>query len=738
MLIHVGLMIVMLSADTAAMPNELNEIENPSFEYGDWDPEGWVFSDKRQYAYDRLWTEEDAHSGDRCLKIGRYFDTSSWEYLQWGPKKRFPVNPDKTYLLSLWYKMELGLYTNSLQARLMLYHGDGAYKGNQYWWLDAPTTWTKTEILVQNLSVAPDVDNIAIRFYLERCPGWVWVDDVVWREATDADIHRVQNSRNELKIPPISMAGKGQNLPVSKAKGDWRTEKINDVWWLIKPDGKAFWSLGMVTIGHRNPVINSQSTAWIMRHYSGNPELSKMDFTSLKSMYDEDVRKFMGKHFQDYRKANIEYDKHCIRRAVRWGFNTTCSAHGNRSVYYEMQQAGEKILPIVNAAMLSHVQQYVKPDGTQGWRDVPDEYILKDPNATLSAYSQAGRVADPFNVSWAIQADTSMDVLVHYDDYFSQSVKDRHPCGGNVSDDKLPIMGYFADNEPRYFNMWNHLWSTACSNEFLTRLENKYGTIKKLNKAWSSKYKKYRFGSFEEIRKNPPRPKWFDDPILPDFLQMERAVFEKQQEVEKRIVKKYGPNRMYLSNRFESRGLSEVLRFMDVFSDCDAMCMDIYPSFIQHAFSRAEINVLKAMYELTGRPVWVTEWSVNGRDTIPKGLDSYQRGWVDTQEDRGIVYQNVIAQLINTSFVIGANFFNWHNFRADRPAYGFINFGVVDANDEPYWPLVNKMIETNNKASACARRNVHDGIHIWSDRSSDSGRLGTDWLYRKNMKRNMR
>ena len=490
---------------------------------------------------------------------------------------------------------------------------------------------------------------------------------------------------------------------------------------------------------------------WIVQHYSDNPKLHQVDFRGLESNSYDSLRRLTEKQFPDFRRAFMEYDKYCVRRALSWGFNATCSAFHNRRAYWEMQQAGEPIPPIVASTAFSSWHRYIKPDGKPGSFTLAarkDEFYLSDPNAGLSQYTYLNRVADPFNESWVYLADQTMKIKSGYDDYYDREEQEKDPFGGNVSDDKIPVMGYFADGEPGYFNAWNHVWSRAAAAEFVSRLKMKYGNIKALNRAWSSRYAKYRYRTFDDIAKKPPRPKWFDDPMLPDFLEMERAVFVRQNGVVARLVHKYNPKAMNLSPCFESRGLGEVMRFMDTFSSCDAMCMNLYPSFLKNGMTPAERDVLRIMNELTGRPVWLTEWSVNGRDTRKDGLTTYQRGWVDTQADRGIVYANVISQLINAPYMIGANFYTWHNFKAQskgaheglnaaRAGYARKNYGLVDENDVPYLPLVKAVKRVNAQADRFTRRKLDDPDPAWKDRyQKGSHRIGTDWLYRAGMKRN--
>ena len=739
-MLYIGLILACIFAWSGfTFAAQVNEIANPGFELGEWDPEGWQFPDKSNCSYDFLWDENDHHGGDRCLKIGRFFDSKLSEYLQWGPEQRFSVNPNKTYLMSFWHKIEPGLYPYALQVRISCYSGQWGYKGNQFWWLDGPATWKKTEILVKDLDVMNGTDNLNISFFLGRTPGWVWIDDCLWREASPEDIRRVQASMNNIDVPEMPESGTKTVMPRGRADAWWHTENINGAWWLVKPDGTAFWSLGIVSLGTRFPAINPDKCHWIMKNYSGSSHLASLDFHNLKKKSWDALRKFTGADFKKFRKAFKAYDRLSIRRANLWGFNTTCSVYHNRGVFYSLKQNREPVPAIVNSLVPSSFQRYAKPDGSMGERPVTQDYLLKDPDAGNANYTYLSRAADPFNETWVRQVDESMRVWVNYDDYCTQKQKDENPFGGNVSDDKLPIMGYFADSEPVYFNAWNHVWSPNCSAEFISRLKAKYGDIRKLNKAWSSRYGKYKFRSFEQIAGKPPRPKWFDDPMLADFLEMERVVFARLTDVTINTMRKYGKGRMALSNRFESRGLGEVMRFMDVMSGYDAICMDLYSTYLVHGLSRAELDVLRIMHEFTGKPVWLTEWSVNGRDTKKtENLNTYQRGWVDTQADRGKVYKNVISTLIHMPFMIGAKFYSWQNFNSPLPSYGFKNYGIVDSHDRPYRDFVDEVKKTNRRAAAFDRSGIKDPFP-WKNRGSEgSHEKGINWLLRAKMKRYLR
>ncbi len=168
-----------------------NAVDNPGFELGDWEPEGWTLPDRKVYSYDYAWDDEHTHFGEYALRIGRYFHSEAWPYLPVGPVQRFSVNPEKIYYLSFWYKTQPGFFPYTVIVRIKGYKGKWGYEGNQYWWMDNPEEWTQAEMLIRDLHVMEGIDNVSLRFNLERCPGWVWFDDLIWREATAEDIKQV-------------------------------------------------------------------------------------------------------------------------------------------------------------------------------------------------------------------------------------------------------------------------------------------------------------------------------------------------------------------------------------------------------------------------------------------------------------------------------------------------------------------------------------------------------------------
>ena len=97
------------SSGPTPTPVEGNLALNPSLEDGEGSPAGWA-SFRRQTDAEFVWDTRIAHSGTRSLGI-----TASQMFAQagfpgWETVERIPIDPDKTYDLSVWYYVtDLGL-----------------------------------------------------------------------------------------------------------------------------------------------------------------------------------------------------------------------------------------------------------------------------------------------------------------------------------------------------------------------------------------------------------------------------------------------------------------------------------------------------------------------------------------------------------------------------------------------------------------------------------------------------
>jgi agarase len=116
-------------------------------------------------------------------------------------------------------------------------------------------------------------------------------------------------------------------------------------------------------------------------------------------------------------------------------------------------------------------------------------------------------------------------------------------------------------------------------------------------------------------------------------------------------------------------------------------------------FSENPWKDLGQVYQLTGKPVMITEYSY--RAVVPEGPPSnHPPGYPTfaTQQERADYYSHYMNELYDLPYVVGAHWFE----HCDQPATGRRgdgennNFGVVNVEDEVYPELTNAMRAMNN------------------------------------------
>ncbi|MFQ6115457.1 MAG: hypothetical protein ACE5NG_15470 [bacterium] len=84
--------------------------------------------------------------------------------------------------------------------------------------------------------------------------GLVYIDDISVRALTPEEEARLQPHFHQ-KTPVLETVSE---QPRVKATGFYRVEQINGVWWLVDPEGRLTWSIGVQSIGNilwENPTL---------------------------------------------------------------------------------------------------------------------------------------------------------------------------------------------------------------------------------------------------------------------------------------------------------------------------------------------------------------------------------------------------------------------------------------------------------------------------------------------------
>ena len=182
-----------------------------------------------------------------------------------------------------------------------------------------------------------------------------------------------------------------------------------------------------------------------------------------------------------------------------------------------------------------------------------------------------------------------------------------------------------------------------------------------------------------------------------DFL---RLAAERYFSATTAAIRRADPNHMVLGARFAGIGGAheEVWRIAAKY--CDAVTFNCYPwadidrnEMRMHRSPTAPrmADAFAQLYEVTGRPLLVTEWSFPALDSgLPCTHGAGQR--FPTQRLRAQASELFAKTLLALPFMLGYNYFMW----VDEPPEGVSdafpedsNYGLVNEQDEPYSDLVS-------------------------------------------------
>lgn len=151
------------------------------------------------------------------------------------------------------------------------------------------------------------------------------------------------------------------------------------------------------------------------------------------------------------------------------------------------------------------------------------------------------------------------------------------------------------------------------------------------------------------------------------------------------IIHAYDPRGLVLGDRYQSFYYSEVARATA--SKVAALSSNLNAAWNDGTFPRFYLDTLHA---LSDRPVIASEFYMaaqqnrsgdrNATSTFPT---------VTTQTERAAGFRNTLLALLQTPYVVGADWFQY----SDEPPHGRAdgedyNFGLVDIHDQPYEPLI--------------------------------------------------
>ncbi|MGX5687648.1 hypothetical protein [Arcticibacter tournemirensis] len=449
-------------------------------------------------------------------------------------------------------------------------------------------------------------------------------------EAETVDLNSHQGPVNRNKY------GGWQNGPQLKATGSFRVEKYKGKWWMVDPEGRLFWSHGVVRVTPSSGVtpLDNREKYFDKLPGEGSP------FAEFYETYDELLKPYYVargiKKTYDFSAANIKrkygegwrakYAEMAHKRLKSWGLNT-----------------------IANSSDKSICLQDKTP--------YTDRIELKSPPIEGSN-GMWWKFTDPFDP--AFRTD------------LQRQLKER-----KAELDDPWCLGFFVDNEINWGTTTSLAeWTLqsppkqAAKIEMINRLRKKYRTIEMLNEAWKSGYKSW--GALINSQKMPPAG------AGADCHEFSSAITEAYFKNIREEFKKAAPNKLYLGCRF-ARSNEHALRIGAKY--CDVISYNIYSHTLDN-FS---------LPEGLDKPVMIGEFHFGALD---RGL--FHPGLIktDSQQDRARCYENYVSSALRHPNIIGTH---WHQFsdQATTGRFDGENFqvGFVDVCDRPYPETIAKIRE---------------------------------------------
>jgi len=442
--------------------------------------------------------------------------------------------------------------------------------------------------------------------------------------------------------------------------GWFHTQKLDGSWYLVTPDGHAFFSLGVNAVtsdGGRSYVqgrefmfrdLPPDSGPWAAFH--GSSDSRRAEQGASAGIGDNHGRWF------DFYAANLyrvdgddwlaAWRRRTLDRLQAWGFNTI----GNWS----------------DAALgQAHRLPYTRSINIAG-----------DYANVASGYDYWGRMPDPFDPRFVQATEAAVA-----------------KASAGVRDDPY-LLGYFADNELAWAGSgpqgrWGLALGTLAGDAkspakqaFIAVLRTEYVSPETLGSAWGIALTSWEALNATGFR--APLPDQAYPAIARDYSAWLRRYADTYFRVVAAAIQRHDPHHLFLGGRFAVSIPEAVAACAET---CDVASFNVYADLPQHGFDAAAMGKFD-------KPVLISEFHVGSADRGPFG-----RGVVSvaSEAQRGPAYARFVAAAADDRQIVGVHWFQY----ADQPVTGRLldgensHIGLVGITDIPFAGFVDAVRAAN-------------------------------------------
>lgn len=437
------------------------------------------------------------------------------------------------------------------------------------------------------------------------------------------------------------------------ATGWFHCEKCAERWWLVDPDGYAFFSNG-VCYGNRTGIYAMED------HLDALYEILPPKDGLYKACWTsgDKIPQFVVRNGQENAKKRtlVNYPRANMMRVFgeNW-LDAWITINTAR-----MKKAGINTLGV-------------------GVNDYADEYT--------SEFLQKAKM--PYVITVKYFPLTREKIFRDFPDVFSPEYETLATETAKASlmqyrDDPF-LIGYFITNEPEWYSYddvnlsLKLLECNGCESSkraFIDFLRRKYADIADLNAAWGTD-----FSDYCRLLK-PVRIDSISETMLSDCKAFHSVLVEKYGDVISSCFRKVDPHHLNLGMRYArlnaekaEQAFCEGIRQFDVFS--------------YNCYGAEPVSTAAILAEYKDMPAIIGEWHIG---SIDSGLDVGGLYYTDTQAERANAIEYYLEQSTQASHLVGIHYFEY----SDQPYLGRFDgecyqIGLIDVCNRPYYEVFNAL-----------------------------------------------
>ena len=486
------------------------------------------------------------------------------------------------------------------------------------------------------------------------------------------------------------------NGPSFEAKGFFRAEKQGERWYLVTPEGHAFYSLGVNAVASNltRTYVEGREDMFTALPKEGEPLAAY--YGSSNSRRDTGAsrgRAFDQGRWYDFYRANLQrtYLQPCEAPApaaeapapaapAATSPAATPAAAPCPKAEFDAERWNQQALDRLQAWGFNTIGNWSDADLGAAKR-VPYTVPLSisgDYAIISTGLDWWGGMPDPFDPRFAMAAERAIAI----------ASRDRR--------DDPWLLGFFADNElawaapgddpkARYALAYGTLRLTTdvpAKRAFLKQLRDKYRNQNGLSKAWGIQLGAWELMEDPGFEAPLPSPEY--PAIEQDLKRFQTFFAETYFKTISDSLKWHAPNHMLLGGRFAITTPEAVAACAKY---CDVMSFNFYTREPQHGYDFAKLRELD-------KPLMVTEFHFGSRDRGPfwGGVAEVYK-----EEERGPAYAHFLNKALEEPSIVGIHWFQY----LDQPLSGRLldgengHLGLLGITDRPWQGFVEAVRKAN-------------------------------------------